>query len=536
MNRKTLVLSAVIGLLAPVLAGCGGSDGGSDGADAIVVGTTDQVIATKDAQAPLDPAFTYDTATWNLIRNTIQSLMHVPRGGGAPVPEAASKCEFTDRQNESYRCTLRSGLKFSNGDPVTAADAKFSIERLVNIKDPNGASGLMTNIDTIDTNGDSEIVFHLKTPDATFPYKLSTPVAGLLNPKTYSANKLRTGFEVDGSGPYTFKAEVSGDVMTKAIFTRNPNYKGDLKLQNDKVEVKTFTDANVMGKALDSGDIDMMTRAMTPEQIKSLVENPKEGIALTEIPGLEIRYLGFDTAAPSVKEKAVRQAMAYVIDRGDLVTKVYGAMAEPLYSLIPATIATHTNSFFNKYGEPDRAKAAQLLEDAGISTPVKLTMNYTTDHYGAATAKEFETLKAQLNDSGLFDITVKGEEWKSFRPNQTKGDYAVYGMGWFPDFPDPDNYIAPFLDKDNFLNTPYANPTLRNELIPDSRREADRSAATNTFAQIQDIVAEDVPVLPLWQGKQYVASRDDIAGVEWAVNSSAELLLWELHRGTSKAS
>ncbi|MGW2510300.1 ABC transporter substrate-binding protein [Streptomyces scopuliridis] len=530
MNRKTLALSAVIGLLAPVLAGCGGSDGGSGG-EAIVVGTTDQYIATKESIAPLDPAAAYDTGSWNVLRQTIQTLMHVPRGGGKPVPDAASKCQFTDRANESYRCTLREGLKFAGGDPITADDVKYSFERVLKINDPSGVAGLLTNIDTMESDGAREIVFHLKTADATFPYKLSTPPAGIVSKKVYEPTKLRKGFDVSGSGPYNFKAEVKGDTVTKATFTKNPDYKGDLNIQNSKVELQPFKDANDMGKALDDGDIDVMTRAMTPEQVQSMVEKPKDGIQLTEMPGLEIRYLGFDTDAPTVKDKAVRQAMAYTIDRGDLVSKVYGAMAEPLYSLIPSSIATHTNSFFNKYGDRNLPKAAAMLENAGIATPVKLSLNYTTDHYGEATAKEFETLRDQLNSSKLFEVSIKGEEWSSFRPNQIKGDYSVYGMGWFPDFPDPDSYIAPFLDKDNFLNTPYNNSRLRGELIPQSRREADRSAATKTFSQIQDIVADDVPVLPLWQGKQYVASRDDIAGVEWSVNSSAELLLWELRRG-----
>ena len=107
MNRKALVLSAVAGLLAPTLAACGGVSGGSGSSDPIVVGTTDQVEASKEAPAPLDPAYTYDTSTWNILRQTIQTLMTVPRGGGTPVPEAAKQCSFTDKQDESYRCTLR---------------------------------------------------------------------------------------------------------------------------------------------------------------------------------------------------------------------------------------------------------------------------------------------------------------------------------------------------------------------------------------------------------------------------------------------
>ncbi|MFE4722666.1 peptide-binding protein, partial [Streptomyces sp. NPDC056728] len=109
----------------------------------------------------------------------------------------------------------------------------------------------------------------------------------------------------------------------------------------------------------------------------------------------------------------------------------------------------------------------------------------------------------------------------------------VYGLGWFPDFPDADNFIAPFLDKDNFLASPYANSTIRDQLIPESRREADRLTASKSLTSIQNIVADDVPVLPLWQGKQYVAARDDITGVEWALSSSSILQLWELGRGVS---
>ncbi|WP_405619850.1 ABC transporter substrate-binding protein [Streptomyces sp. NBC_01508] len=533
MKRRSLVLPVAAGLLAPLLAACGGSDGASGSGDVIVVGTTDQFTATADSPAPFDPAFAYDTGAWNVLRQSLQTLMHIPRGGGAPVPEAASNCRFSDNQNESYRCELRQGLKFVGGAGITSQDVKFSIQRVIDINSEAGAVGLLKNIDTIETPSDSEVIFHLKTPDATFPYKLSTPVTGIVDPASYDGRKLRDGFDVNGSGPYHVTSEVDGDRVVKAVFTKNTSYKGDLKLRNDKVELRSYPDAAAMGKALDSGEIDLMARTMSPGQIEEMSAEPKAGVELTEMPGLEIRYLAFDTDEPVVKDKAVRQAVASLVDRGQIASEVYGSTAEPLYSLIPATITSHTNSFFNKYGEPDRAEAARLLEDAGVDTPVKFTLNYTTDHYGEATAKEFETLQRQLNAGGLFDVDIKGTEWSKFRPAQTRGDYTVYGMGWFPDFPDPDNYIAPFLDEDNFLNAPYVNKQVSGHLIPQSRSEAERSAAAKDFARIQDIVAEDVPVLPLWQGKQYVAAADDISGVEWALNPSGELLVWELGTGSA---
>jgi peptide/nickel transport system substrate-binding protein len=533
MNRKTLVLPAVVGLLAPVLAACGGSDSGSGGGDAIVVGTTDRFTASEKAPAPLDPAFAYDVGLWNILRQTTQTLMIQPRGDGEPVPEAAEKCGFTDTGNERYACTLRDGLKFANGDAITAEDVKYSIERALSIKADSQVYALLSTVDTVETQGDREVIFHLNTADATFPYKLSTPVAGIVNKDDYEKGKLREGFELDGSGPYTMKAETDGDEMTKAVFTKNPNYKGSLEVNNDKVEVVSFNDAEAMGAALDKGDIDVMTRAMTPDQIKKLSNSTDSKVDLIEVAGLEIRYLGFNTDAPTVKDKAVRQAMAQLIDRSALVSEVYGSQAEPLYSMVPATITGHSNSFFNKYGDPSVSKAKALLEDAGVDTPVKLTMHYTTDHYGAATKQEFEQLQKQLNDSGLFDIDIEGQPWDKFRPAELDGEYDVFGMGWFPDFPDADSFIAPFLDKDNTLNSPYVNQEIRNTLIPESRREADRLSAVDSLNRIQEITAIDAPVIPLWQGKQYVAARDDITGTAYLLNSSSTLQVWELGRGVS---
>lgn len=533
MNRKTLVLPAVIGLLAPVLAACGATDSAGDSGDAIAVGTTDRFTATKDAPAPIDPAYAYDVGTWNILRQTVQTLMVQPRGDGEPEPEAASSCSFTDTGNERYACTLRSGLKFADGSPVTAEDVKFSIDRARSIKADSGVFALLSTIDLVETKGDKEVIFHLNSPDATLPYKLSTPVAGIVNPADYDKGKLRDGFEVDGSGPYTLDAEVENDELVKAVFTKNPHYKGQLDPQNEKVELRSFESADAMGTALEDGDIDLMARTMTPEQITKLSESADSDIDVIESAGLEIRYLAFNTEASPVRSTAVRRAMAEVIDRGELVAKVYGSQAEPLFSLVPAGITGHSNSFFNKYGEPDVAKAKSTLETAGVTTPVKLTLHYTTDHYGAATKTEFELLKKQLNDSGLFDVTIKGTPWSTFRPAEQEGEYAVYGMGWFPDFPDADNYLAPFLDKDNFLGSPYANRKIRGTLIPESRRAADRLTAADSLTGIQDIVADDVPILPLWQGKQYVAARDDITGTEYALNAASTLQLWELSRGRS---
>ncbi|MFF9487328.1 ABC transporter substrate-binding protein [Streptomyces sp. NPDC014676] len=535
MNRKTLVLAAAMGLLAPVLAACGDSEGGSGDGEAIFVGTTDRFTASKeDGPAPLDPAWAYDVGSWNILRQTVQTLMVQPRGDGEPVPDAAESCGFTDAGNERYSCTLRDGLKFSNGEAITAEDVKFSIERALSLEGDSGVFALLSIIDTVETQGDREVIFHLKSADATFPYKLSTPVAGIVNADAYDKGALREGFEIDGSGPYTFEGKVEGDTLVSATFTKNPSYKGALEVKNDKVEMVSYDSSEAMVEALKKGDIDMATRTMSPEQIEELGNATDDEIELIESPGLEIRYLAFNTEAPTVKDKAVRQAMAQVVNRSELIGNVYGSQAEPLFSLVPAGVTGHTNAFFNTYGDPSVAKARKALEEAGVSTPVKLTLHYTNDHYGPAAKTEFEQLSKQLNASGLFDTDIKSETWNKFKTAAQNEKYDVYGMGWFPDYPDADAFTAPFLGEDNFLSSPYANPEIINDLIPESRRQADRLSASDSLAEIQNIVAEDVPLIPLWQGKQYIAARDGVTGTAYAINSSSSLQLWELERGVTE--
>ncbi|MGI5351260.1 ABC transporter substrate-binding protein [Streptomyces sp. CA-250714] len=530
MNRKTVVLPVLAaGLLTPLLAGCGSEKGGSADGDAIVVGTTDHFAVAKDAPAPFDPAAAYDVAAWGVMRNTFQTLLRLPRTGTTPVTDAAAKCGFTGGSNEQYRCTMRKGQRFSNGHTLDAEDVEFSLQRLQRINHKGGPAVLFSNLDRVEANGNNEVVFHLKKPDATFPYKLTTPAAAIVDSQSYPADSLTKGDQLTGSGPYALDSLDS----KSAVLAKNPHYGGALKLHNSKIELRFFDGADGMEKALKAGDIDVMGRTVSPSQVSRLDNAQTKDIELVEQPGQEIRYLAFDTDDKTAGKKAVRRAMAQLVDRKKIVRDAYDHSTEPLYSLVPAGLPAHRNSFFNKYGEPDKAAAERTLRSANIDKPVKLTLTYTTDHYGDATAEEFAVLKEQLNESGLFDVRTKAVKWDTFRPAATDGKYQVWGYGWYPDFPDADNFVAPFFEKDNFLGSLYTNREIRDEIVPQTRRQTERAATTGAFGRAQDIVAEDVPVLPLWQGKQYLAARDDITGVEWTLNSSSVLQLWELGRGQS---
>ncbi|MEV6108140.1 ABC transporter substrate-binding protein [Streptomyces sp. NPDC051940] len=539
MMRRTLALPALLGLVAPMTAACGGAGSDGDGS-AIVVGTTDVIAVSKDAPAPLDPAFAYDINSWNVLQNTMQGLLRLPRSGSEPEPDAAKECHFADTRSSQFRCTMRDGLEFSNGHELTAEDVKYSIERMLRIDNQEGPVGLLTNIDAVETPGNEEIVFHLKSPDATFPLKLATPAAAIVDKDEYRPNALREGLGVVGSGPYTLDVETEKGHPTKLVFTRNGKYQGNLEIKNDKVELRVFAEpgadnAKAMEEALKAGDVDVVNRSLNPGQIEALRARADQDLQFQETSSMGIRYLVFNMNLPTSKEKAVRQAVAQVVDREQLVRDVYKHAAEPLYSMIPQGVLGNSTAFYDKYKRPDADRARGCLADAGIPVPVPLTLDYTTDHYGAATKAEFEELKSQLDESGLFDVTIRGTEWKRFARDFQADKYAVFGLGWYPDFPDAETFVAPFVGPDNQNSTGnhYRNPDIE-ERVKASRQEAQRARVIKTFEHVQDLVADEVPVLPLWQGKEVIAASDSVSGVEWALNSSSTIQLWELEHGLAE--
>ncbi|MFM9371141.1 ABC transporter substrate-binding protein [Streptomyces sp. Da 82-17] len=526
MFNRTRSLQAAATLASiSLLAGCGVfTSESTDEEKPIVVGTT-------SAPSTLDPAAAWD-GSWELYRNVYQTLVSYPTGAATPEPDAAEACEFTDESNTAYHCKLREGLKFSDGDALDAKAVKHSIDRIGKIGVKGGPSGLLGSLERVTTNGDRDVTFHLKKSDATFPFVLATPAMSIVDPQEYPADSLRKSSKIVGSGPYVLDSYEEGKT---AELTRNQNYKGFAERKNNAVTIRYFQDSAAMVKALRKKQIDVTFRGLTSQDIVDLQgpEAAEAKLQLVEGAGTETRFLVFNPKDQWAKNPAVREAFAQVIDRGAIAHNIYKDTVEPLYSMVPTGVAGHTTGFFDTYGKPSAAKAKKILTEAGITRPVPLTLWYATDRYGSVTKPEFEEIKRQLNDSGLFDVTVKGRPWKQFEEGFRKGEYPVFGRGWFPDFPDPENFIAPFVGERNNLGTPYASPRITDQLLPQSRRETDRGAVAEEFEKAQEILVEDARLLPLWQGKQYVAASEEIAGGERALDPSTIMTMWELSRKTS---
>ncbi|MFG2643920.1 ABC transporter substrate-binding protein [Streptomyces sp. NPDC048370] len=525
-HNKWLTAPLAAGLSAALLSGCGTQEGGgaSGSGGNVRVGMSDEVLAT-------DPAAGYDPGSWLLFNNVFQSLLSFPKGNTEPEPEAAEKCGF-EGGSKVYRCTLREGLKFSNGNPLTSKDVKFSFDRALKIDDPSGPAPLLSSIESIETPDDRTVVFRLKTPDATFPSKIASGAGSIVDHREYAEDALRTDGKAVGSGPY--KLESISD--SEAVFSVNADYTGHAKPQNGGVTLKLYGgDREALSKALAADDIDIAYRGLAADDIATLeasADTEEKGVEVVQGTSAEVQHLVFNVKDPVVGKLGVRQAIAHLVDREALVQNVYKSTATPLYSIVPAGVAGHNTAFIDTYGDrPDAAKAKKALRKAGITDKVKLTLWSTPSRYGPATDQELKAIAEQLNTSGLFDAEVKSVEFEQYEKDIAAGKYGVYVKGWVPDYPDADNFTAPFFGEGNVLSNNYANATITGSLLPKTSAAADRASTEQDFGKLQDLVAEELPLLPLWQGKQYAVARDGVSGLEWTLDASTVFRFWELKKG-----
>ncbi|MFD9391293.1 ABC transporter substrate-binding protein [Streptomyces sp. NPDC060000] len=524
LRNQWPVLPIVAGLASGLLTGCGTQSGGSggDGA-ALVLGMSDDVLAT-------DPASGYDPGSWLLFNNVFQSLLSFPKGGTEPEPDAARECSFTDTRTQVYTCTLKDGLKFSNGDALTSEDVKFSFDRMRKIDDDAGPAIMFPMLDKVETPDAKTVVFKLKVPDATFPSKIASGAGSIVDHREYDAGSLREDGAAVGSGPYRLDSFGDGE----AVFSVNDTYRGSADdARNTGVTLKFFSgDQKALEQALLANEIDIAYRGLAATDVADIQQSTDDtGAKVVEGSSAEVQHLVFNMDDPVAGKLGVRRAIAHLIDREALIKDVYEGTADPLYSIVPAGVAGHTTAFFDRYGaRPSRDRAAAALADEGITGKVKLTLWSTPTRYGPATDQEMKAVAAQLNASGLFDADVRSVAYGQYEKDIAEGKYGVYVKGWVPDYPDADNFTSPFFGKGNVLSNNYANAAITGTLIPRTAAQSDRTATDADYAELQDIVAAQLPVLPLWQAKQYAVVGAHVYGLENCLDASTVFRFWELSK------
>ncbi|WP_454318414.1 ABC transporter substrate-binding protein [Streptomyces phaeoluteigriseus] len=480
----------------------------------ITVGTTDTVSS-------LDPAGAYDAGSWALFSNVFQSLLTYEPAGVAPEPDAATSCDFAAGGLITYTCRLRDDLSFPSGRKVDAEDVKFSFDRVKKINSDVGPASLFSTLKSVEARGRT-VTFHLSTPDATFPFKVATGAGSIVDRERYPADALRSGDGVDGTGPYTLAGYTKGE---KIDLEPNSRYRGAVSTGRP-VELRYYDDPPALEKAWKDKAVDVATRQLPPATLAAI--NPSDpDQRVTEADSSDTRNLYLNTRPGSpLHDKDVRKAMAWLVDREQLADTVYDGTVDPLYSLIPTGITGHTTSFFDTYPDQNPEKARKLLKEAGVRLPVSFTYGYGLG--SGAAAEEAQELKRQLEAGGLFEVNVKGYEWTDFQKRWAGGELDAYAVGWVADYPDPDTFAGPLVGTDSTMNTGYSSKAV-DAFIRQSQQYADRSRVADDFRGLQEVIAEDVPVIPLWQRKEYVLTSVDVGGGQYLADGNGVFRLWRLN-------
>jgi peptide/nickel transport system substrate-binding protein len=480
-----------------------GGGGNASSGKTLIWGSTDTPVS-------YDPAGSYDLPSWNVAYNIYQTLLRVDEATQKLVPDAATGCTGS-ADFKVWTCKLQSGLKFSNGDPLTSKDVKWSIDRVVKIADPNGPYSLLGK-PVVTTPDDTTVVFTLPAGNSLWNQILGTAAAAIVDSKVYPADKLQPDDKVIGSGPYALKTYQTKQI---AEFTLNKNYAGAIKPANSGLIIKYYKDENALKLDIEGGKVDVAYPNFTPTTLKEL--KGKSGVQEVAGPGGAIRYIVFNTKTMpgdnAAQKTAIRRAAAYLIDRTSIATNVYDGTVDPLYSMVPKGLDGATPDYQTVYGSaPDKTKAAAELSKAGVKTPVNLQIWWTPAHYGSLSGDEYTEIKRQLDGSGLFKVDLQSSEWDSYSKAYPTDKYPVYELGWFPDYPDTDDYVGEFYGPTPFFKNHYVNKKI-DTLLTDEKASTDAAKRTADFKAIQDAAAPDAPTIPVWQGKQIAVQYGNVTGL-----------------------
>lgn len=326
-----------------------------------------------------------------MLYNVYETLVKVDQDG-AVVPSLAQDWSVGE-DGLTYVFTLVEDATFTNGDPFTADDAVFSIERVQSDAWTIGLKAQMDVVESVEATGEHELTVTLARPSNTWLYAMTTRIGAM-----YDENGVEDlATDPIGTGPYVFSDWQRGTALT---LSANPDYRGEAPFF-DEVELAYFTDPNALNNALLTGSIDVVGTVQAPESLTEFEGGDYqviEGVTNGEV------VLSFNHGAAPFDELAVRQAARTAIDHRRLVDTCWAGRGELIGSMVPPTDPW----FEDRTGDYpfDLERAQELLQGSGYEgTPVRLRI--PTLPYAVACGTVVESM---LEDAG-FVVTIEELEF-----------------------------------------------------------------------------------------------------------------------------
>jgi peptide/nickel transport system substrate-binding protein len=444
------------------------------------------VMLIETSPTNLDPRVGIDAWSERIDSLICDDLLS--RGDDLNVaPGLAEKWEIPDPF--TYVFHLHRGAKFHDGRLLTARDVKWTFDSLLQGKIRSTKAAVYKFVDRIDAPDDATIIFHMKEQDATLLWNLSDGAIGIV-PAGSGDEMTRHPI---GSGPFKF---VSAETDREVVLDRNDDYWGE-KAKLARVRFAVVPDETTEALELRKGSGDIAINSLTPDTVLTLAREANLSVDCAH--GTRFAYLGFNLRDPILKNVRVRQAIAYALDRKPMVEYLWRGEAELARSVLPTQSWAYNGDVRAYDHDPEKAK--QLLDAAGYSAVngvrFHITMKTSTD---ANTRLMVAVMQQQLREVGIA-LDIRSFESATFFADVIHGAFQMYGLRWIGGNEDPDIFEYAFHSSKfppNGANRGfYSNPKL-DSLIDKARREIDPNARKPLYAEVQRILAEDLPYIDLW--------------------------------------
>jgi peptide/nickel transport system substrate-binding protein len=402
-------------------------------------------------------------------------------------PGLAERWEIPDPL--TYVFHLHPGVRFHDGRPLTSRDVKWTFDSVLQGKIPTSKTGTYRFVDHVDAPDDRTVIFHLKEPFAALLWNLSEGAIGIV---PYGSGREITRHPL-GSGPFRF---VSAELDKEVVLERNPDYWGE-EPHLARVRFMVVPDENTIALELRKGSADAAINAVNSDVVLTLQREPH--LAVLRAPGTVIAYLAFNLRDPILRDVRVRQAIAYAIDRQPIVEYLLRGFAQPAKSVLPPQSWAYDGDV--PAYEHDPAKARQLLDAAGYpeSNGVRFHLTMKTSSQ-EGTRLLVAVLQQQLRNVGIV-LDIRTFEFATFYADVTRGLFQLYSMRWIGGNEDPDIFEYVFHSAKvppKGANRGFYQSARVDALIDQARREVDVHTRKELYAEIQQILAEEVPATNLW--------------------------------------
>ncbi|MDE1947337.1 MAG: ABC transporter substrate-binding protein, partial [Burkholderiales bacterium] len=410
---------------------------------------------------------------------------------GAVTPLLAENWTVTP-DGKTYSFRLRSGVVFSDGSPLDSAAVKFSFERAKAPGSTNKAKkAVFDNISSIATYDPHTVIITLNNADGTMPFRLGENTAVILHPNSaaFAATK------PVGTGPYVLENWVKGSSITLA---KNPKFRNAAKVALNKVTFRIINDPSAQVAALLAGDVDGMPRFLAVESLDQFRADRRFAVTIGSTAGKGI--LSINNRRKPLSDVRVRRALTHAIDRKAFIDGVAGGLGKPIGShFAPADLGYIDLTGMYPY-DPDKARA--LLKEAGVATPLELTLTLPPPEYAR---KGGEVVAAMLAKVGV-NTKIENVEWAQWLSGPFKGNFDLTII----DHVEPLDYATCYADPNYYFG--YDSAKFRG-LVSDFATSSGGPEKGRIWRALQTQLAIDAVNGFIWNPAQVSIARKGLRGL-----------------------